>query len=339
MATSHAPLRIGILGAAKIARSFTDAIAASPLVKVVAVASRDGAKGAAFAAEHKIPRHVTSYEALLADKEIDAVYNPLPNGLHAEWSIKAAAAGKHILCEKPLAVSGAEAQAMFDAARKHGVHLVEAYPYLAQAQTNKARELVASGAIGRVQLIRTTFGVPFSDPTNIRLMPDLAGGALMDAGSYAVSFVRVIAGERPARVHAVARWASTGTDQTLVGTLEFKNGMLAQIAASFATGYQRHAQICGDAGTIDTAYLNHPPMGGAPDIHIRRGPVAASPLEIVTTAPGNGFLAEAEQFAHLVAGRKSAWTGATEAQSIDIAYTLNALLRSAKTGVAVDIPA
>jgi D-xylose 1-dehydrogenase (NADP+, D-xylono-1,5-lactone-forming) len=232
MTSSSTPLRLGILGAAKIARAFTEAVAPSGMVKITAVASRDASKGAAFAADYKIPKSYGSYEALLADPEIDAVYNPLPNSLHAEWSIKAAAAGKHILCEKPLAISGAEARSMFDAAKKNGVHLVEAYPYLAQPQTLKVRELVKSGAIGRLHLIRASFGITFNDPANIRLKPDLAGGSLMDAGSYPVSFVRAIAGERPKRVHAFATWFDTGVDRTLAATMEYDSGLIAQISSS-----------------------------------------------------------------------------------------------------------
>jgi D-xylose 1-dehydrogenase (NADP+, D-xylono-1,5-lactone-forming) len=196
------PLRIGILGAANIARAFIAAVKPSQLVTLVGVASRDLSKAKAFATETGLAKAYGSYEALLADTDIDAVYNPLPNALHAVWSIKALAAGKHVLCEKPLAAGGAEARQMFAAARTADRHLVEAYPYLAQAQTQTVRELVRSGAIGRIKLVRATFGVPFSDPSNIRLSAALAGGALMDAGSYAVSFVRAIMGVRPTRAQA-----------------------------------------------------------------------------------------------------------------------------------------
>ena len=122
------PVRYGVLGAANIARSFTRGLAGSKLATVAAVASRSADKAAAFATEMAIPRSHGSYEALLADPEIDAIYNPLPNDLHAEWTIKAAAAGKHVLCEKPLAVGVAEARTMFDAGRQYGVHIAEAYP-------------------------------------------------------------------------------------------------------------------------------------------------------------------------------------------------------------------
>ncbi len=339
MTSKSAPLRIGVLGAANIARQFIAAVKPSPLVAVSAVASRDADKAAAFAKETGVGRSLGSYEALLADPDIDAIYNPLPNSLHATWSIKAVEAGKHVLCEKPLAATGAEAQAMFAAAAKHGVHLVEAYPYLSQPMTLRVRELVAAGAIGRPQLIRTSFGVPFSDPTNVRLKADLAGGALMDVGSYAVSFARILAGERPSRVHAVARWAETGVDRTLVGTLEFPGGAIAQVAASFATGYHRHAQIAGETGSIDTQYLNHPPMGGPAAFQIRRGPTAATASETVDVPGGNGFLLEAESFARLVSGGAAHWNGATPAESIDIALTLEALLNSARSGKAVDLSA
>ncbi|MEQ1614415.1 MAG: Gfo/Idh/MocA family oxidoreductase, partial [Hyphomicrobiaceae bacterium] len=324
MTASSQPLRIGILGAAKIARAFTKAVAGAETLKVTAVASRDAANAAAYAKEEGIPRSFGSYDALIADPDIDAIYNPLPNNMHAEWSIKAVAAGKHVLCEKPLAVSGAEARSMFEAARKHNVHLVEAYPYMSQPQTLKVRELMRSGAIGKPQLIRSCFGIPFSDPTNIRLKPDLAGGSLMDAGSYAVSFVRLAAGERPSRVHAVARWSETGVDRTLAGTLEFPSGLIAQISSSFATCYHRHGLIAGETGTIETNYLNHPPIGGSANITVRRGAFATDPAEIVSLPDGNGFLAEALSFARLVKDGPAFWNGATAEESIDIALTLEA---------------
>jgi D-xylose 1-dehydrogenase (NADP+, D-xylono-1,5-lactone-forming) len=337
MTASNTPLRIGILGAAKIARAFIAGVAPSLLVKVMGVASREAAKAEAFANEYAIPKHYGSYDAMLADPGIDAVYNPLPNSLHAEWSIHAVQAGKHVLCEKPLAVSGQEARAMFDAAKRKGVHLVEAYPYLAQAQTLKARELVKAGALGRLQLIRASFGVQFTDVTNIRLMPALAGGSLMDAGSYPVSLVRAISGERPARVHAVARWTETGVDKTLAATLEYDSGLIAQITSSFATGYHRHAQIMGDAGTMEFTYLNHPPIGGAPSVHLRRGIMVTNEIETIEVPGGNGFQLEAESFARLVQEGPAQWTGATPQESIDIALTLEALLKSARDKASVAV--
>ncbi len=338
MARLDYPIRIGVLGAAAIARDFIKGTAGSKVVAVTAVASRSAAKAEAFARDTGVSRTFGSYDAMLADPAIDAVYNPLPNGMHAEWSIRAADARKHILCEKPLAASEQEAKAMFAAAARNGVHLVEAYPYLAQPMTMDVRRLIAEGAIGKPQLIRASFGIPFSDPNNIRLIADLAGGAVMDVGSYTASFIRVMAGERPNRVHAVARWDDTGVDRTLAGTFEFPSGLLAQIGASFATGYHRHGQIAGDKGSIETMFLNHPPIGGPANFQIRRGVLGVTPIETVPVAEGNGFLAEAEQFGRLVAtGEAAAWKGASAEESIDIAAMLEALIKSARSGMAITI--
>ncbi|BBK34419.1 putative dehydrogenase [Stella humosa] len=333
------PLQLGILGAANIARAFTSGVAPSADVAIAAVASRDPAKAEAFARECGIPRFHGSYEAMLADPDIEAIYNPLPNSLHAEWSIRAVEAGKHVLCEKPLAMTAAEARAMFDAARRHGRHLVEAYPYRAQAQTLKMRELLAAGAIGRVELVRSSFGIPFSDPTNIRLKPEVGGGALLDAGSYAVSLALLAVGERPERVSATSRWSATGVDLSTVATLEFPGGALGLVSCSFATAYHRQALISGAAGTIETTYLNHPPMGGPPVLSVKRGTTAAAVAEIVEVAPGNGFLAEAESFVRLLRQGREHWTGATPEESIDIALTLDAIGESARSGAAVRVAA
>jgi predicted dehydrogenase len=333
------PLRLGILGAANIARAFTSGVAASKIVTVAAVASRDAAKAESFARECGIPRSFGSYEAMLADPEIDAVYNPLPNSLHAEWSVRAVEAGKHVLCEKPLAMNAGEARAMFAAARKAGRYLVEAYPYRAQPQTLKLSELLAEGAIGKVRLIRSSFGVAFSDPANIRLIPAVGGGSLLDAGSYSVSLALLAAGERPVRAQAMAIWGETGVDLSVAATLAFPSGALAQVSSSFATAYHRHALIAGDAGWIETTYLNHPPMGGPPLLTIRRGTTLGIPTETIEVAPGNGFLAEAESFRNMILGGPSHWTGATPEQSIDIALTLDAIAKSAREGVSVDVAA
>lgn len=337
--TQSRPLRLGILGAANIARSFTRGVAPSKTVAVTAVASRDAAKAESFAQECGIARHLGSYEALLADPDIDAIYNPLPNSLHAAWSIRAVEAGKHVLCEKPLAMNTVEARAMFEAARKHDRHIVEAYPYRAQAQTLKLRELLDQGAIGTVQSIRTSFGFTISDTANIRLRPDVGGGSLLDAGSYSVSMALLAAGERPRRVSATARWSDAGVDLAIAATLEFPGGALAQISCGFTSAYHRHALIVGDAGTIETTYLNHPPMGGPPILVMRQGTTAQIEPEIIEVAPGNGFLAEAESFERMIRLGPAHWTGATPAQSIDIALTLDAILASARSGQAVDVDA
>jgi D-xylose 1-dehydrogenase (NADP+, D-xylono-1,5-lactone-forming) len=336
-APSSTPLRMGVLGAANIARQFIAAVASSTALTVAAVASRDEAKAAAFAKETGVPRSYGTYEALLADPEIDAVYIPLPNDLHCEWAVRAAEAGKHILCEKPLAVNAAEARVMFEAAKKAGVHLVEAYPYMSQPQTLKMRELIAGGAIGQVQIVRSSFSFKIPKGPNIRLNPGPGGGALFDAGSYAISLVRLAVGERPSRVVATSQFDENGVDLTTVAMLEFPSGVLAQISCSFATAFHRHASIAGDDGLIETTYLNHPPVGGAPVVSLRRGIVSGTPFETIEVEPGNGFFYEAESFARLVAGDPAGWNGATEAESMDILLTIDAAWESIRSGEWIDV--
>ncbi len=331
------PLRVGILGAANIARSFVAGVRPSERVTVSAVASRDPDKARAFAREFAIARHFGSYEALLADREIDAVYIPLPNSLHAEWSIRAAGAGKHVLCEKPLSATAGEARAMFDAARQHGVHLVEGYPYRAQPQTLKLRELLEAGVIGDVRLIQASFGFTLGAGENIRLSPQLAGGALMDIGTYPVSLVRMIAKARPSRVHAVAEW-SGGVDRALAATLQFESGLFAQITCNFSTCLHRQALIAGSNGVIQTTYLNHTSTLPQAVLQLRVGTDRNAVDSTVQTSPVNGFLAEAEAFERLVREGPAQWSGTTPEESIDIMLTLDAIRSSARSGAAIEIP-
>jgi D-xylose 1-dehydrogenase (NADP+, D-xylono-1,5-lactone-forming) len=334
---SNEPLRIGILSTANIARQFIAGVLPSSTVSVVAVASRDAAKAASFAGETGIPRHYGSYAALLADPDIDAIYNPLPNSLHAEWSIRAMESGKHVLCEKPIAVTAAEARTMFAAARRCGVHLVEAYPYRAQPQTLKLKEVVESGALGRVQLIQASMGFTMASETNIRSSPLLGGGALMDIGVYPVSLARMLAKERPSQVSAVAHWTDSGVDRTLAATIEFPSGLLAQISGTFTTAVYRQALIAGTEGVLQTTFSNHPTPATPPILYLRRAKGRDFAVETLETPALNGFLAEAESFERLVRAGPDYWTGVTEEESIDIMLTVEALLQSARSGKLVRI--
>lgn len=332
MNTIANPLRIGVLGAANIARSFIAAARASSKVVISSIASRDAQKAAAFANETGVAQWFSSYEAMLADPSIEAVYNPLPNNLHAEWTIKAANAGKHVLCEKPFAANAAEARAMFDAAAANRVYVVEAYPYRAQPQTIMLAALLRQGAIGKVRLIQASFGFPLPVSGNIRWDPALAGGALMDAGSYPVSLVRMIAGERPTRAHAMARFADSGVDHTLVGTIDFPGGVLAQISCSFGTARHRHALIVGDAGSIETTFYNDTSDKLPPQIVIKRGIALDAPREVISTAAASGFLVQGDAFHDLVRNGWDYWPGATPAETTDIMLTIDALAASARDG-------
>jgi D-xylose 1-dehydrogenase (NADP+, D-xylono-1,5-lactone-forming) len=330
--SSNDPLNIGVLGAANIARYFIDAVSTSTRVRVGAVASRDIDKGKAFASALGVPVVHASYDALLADPAIDAVYNPLPNNLHAEWSIRAAQARKHVLCEKPLCLSSRDAIAMFEAAEANGVYLVEGYPYRCQPQTIALRQLLNDGVIGKVQTIQASMGFLVENMRNIRFDPALGGGALLDVGSYPVSLVRMVAGERATRVQALARWSSTGVDSSMVGSMEHASGLLAQISCSLSTARHRLAVIVGDKGTLTTTYLNDTSAALPPTIQVMHGARWDARQEIIETPATLGFLAEAESFAALVREGWSSWPGASPDESKDIVRTLEALKESVQTG-------
>lgn len=345
--SSTPPLRIGVLGAANIARQFVRDVAPSRKVKVVAVASRDATKAAAFAADFGIARTHGSYEGLLADTQVDAIYNPLPNGLHAAWSIAAAQHGKHVLCEKPLALNHAEARAMFDAARQHRVMLLEAYPYWFQPQTGDLLKLLHGGAIGPVRLVQASFGFNLPGGTgNIRWNPELGGGALLDAGSYPLSLIRLVMGDAPQRVMAESRPAPSGVDIGTSATLLWDDGRRAQMACAMDLNIHRRATIVGTTGHIETEYLNHTaasttghPYGYQPSLmRVRRGPTGMVPLETVSSPVGSGFRFAAEAFARVVAAGDHAAIERAASASLDIAAMIEAVALSARTGQPADLP-
>lgn len=230
----EAPLRFGILGAARIAPMALVRPARSvPGATVDVVAARDPARARAFAAKHGIPRVVDSYEALVDDPQIDAVYNPLPNGLHCEWTIRALRAGKHVLCEKPIASNAEEAQRMADAAHESGRALVEAFHWRYHPLAARVKELLATGAIGAPRHYEAGFGIPIGLLRNdIRWRFDLAGGALMDAGCYAVSMVRHTSEAEPEIESAKALLWAPQVDRRMEARLRFTDGRTGAILAS-----------------------------------------------------------------------------------------------------------
>ena len=335
------PLRLGILGCAEIARQFCRDVRGSSAVRVEAVASRDATKAAAFAAGFGIARPVQSYEALLDDPELDAIYIPLANSLHAPWALRAMAAGRHVLCEKPLATSLDDAQQMVDAARRHGVFLLEAYPYRFQPQHAALQGLLDEGAIGMVRWMQACAGFTLRDAgTNIRLQPELGGGALFDIGSYPLSLVRQVMGSAPVRVAADATWADTGVDIATTATLHFDDGRRAQIACAMDVGYVRRAVIAGSAGTLETEFLNHtgdgldqPPFGYGPSaLRLRRGMANTVAWQDIDTPRGSGFHFAAESFAAMVRSQDRAAFEQAAQFSLDLARTMDALQHSAREG-------
>lgn len=254
---STPPVRFGILSTANIGGRLVTAFAGSPQAELVAVASRTRQAVEAYAAKHGLDPSVRlydSYQALLDDPDVEAVYNPLPNSLHAEWTIRAAEAGKHILCEKPLAVDVAECRAMIDAAERAGVVLQEAFMYRHHPATKRLWELVREGAVGDVRLVRSSFCFSIADPRNIRLRADLAGGACMDVGCYCITLARDVIGEEPTTAYAAATFgAESGVDETICGTLAFPSGGVGQFVCSVKSGGHSGALVLGSSGSIEIA--------------------------------------------------------------------------------------
>jgi predicted dehydrogenase len=341
MTTSHhSPLRLGILGCANIAKQFVRDVADSPRVTIQAVASRDLSKAHQFAQTFGIVRAHGSYEALLADSALDAVYIPLPNSMHAEWAIRALQAGKHVLCEKPLALNLGEVTRMFDVARQQGLMLLESYPYWFQPQTRDLLACLSHDKIGEVRSMQASFGFTLGNPDhNIRMKPDLGGGALLDAGSYPLSLIRLVMGCAPERVMAHANWATTGVDINMMAILFYGDGRRAQMSSAMDTANHRRATIMGSHGTVETEYLNHTSdshthaWGYLPSqLRVRQGIANSVPFQEIPSATGSGFRFAAEAFAQVVRDGDMAAVEHAAAASHDIAATLDAIQTSARTG-------
>jgi xylose dehydrogenase (NAD/NADP) len=256
-------MRWGILGAARITRSIIPALRAAAGHTLEAIASRDADKAAAAAAEWGIPRGITGYEALLADPGVDAVYIPLPNHLHAEWAVRAAEAGKHVLCEKPLALTVAEVDRIAAAAAAARVHVAEAFMYRHHPQTHAVQELVAGGAIGALRFVRACFSFTLDRPGDVRFDPAKGGGDLWDIGCYPVSYARTIVGAEPEAVHASAVMGPTHVDMSVGAVLRFPSGVLALVDASFAAPCRTEVEVVGSTGTIR---VSHPFKPGSREI-------------------------------------------------------------------------
>src|SRR5258708_37867405 len=216
------PIRIGILGAAAIGpMGLIHPARSVPETQVVGVAARDPERARAYAKKHRLPRVFESYEALLADPDIDAVYNPLPNSLHAEWTIRALKAGKHVLCEKPFSSNAQEAERMAQAATETGMVLSEAFHFRYHPLPTRIKAILASGELGAIRRIETYFCFPLPKPNDIRYQYKLAGGATMDAGSYGISMLRFLADAEPEVTSAQARLMSPGVDRALSAGFRF----------------------------------------------------------------------------------------------------------------------
>jgi xylose dehydrogenase (NAD/NADP) len=320
-------LKWGIISTANIGRAAViPAIHTSRNGDVVAVASRDEERARAFADSLDIPRTYGAYEELLGTDDVDAVYIPLPNNLHREWTVKAAEAGKHILCEKPLALNAAECEEMEAAARENGVVLMEAFMYRFHPRTEQVLTLVQNGAIGRLATVQAAFTFRLSDRDNIRLQPELGGGALMDVGCYCVNVSRTVAGAEPIEVQASAYWGETGVDEQLVGTLRFSDSVFAQFDCALSLERRETYTVAGTDGHLEVAAAFLPGTGDTTIVehHGREGATTH-------TIPGaEEYQLMVEHFADCVLHAKPVRYPPSEAAAN--MRVIEALFRSARNG-------
>jgi predicted dehydrogenase len=244
-------LNWGLLSTARINRALIPPLLASKRTTLGAVASRSESTARDFAREHNIPRAHGSYEALLADPEIDVIYNPLPNHLHAEWTIKALRAGKHVLCEKPFALTLPEVDAMIAASKETGKVLAEAFMYRHHPQTLKVKEMVESGALGKLQLIKGAFTFTLNREGNFRNIKEMGGGSIWDVGCYPISYARMIVGAEPTEVFGWQVSGPDGSDMSFFGQMKFANGVHAEFDAGFQSPLRSFIEIVGSEAVVN----------------------------------------------------------------------------------------
>ena len=316
------PVRWGLLSTARINAAVIPGLKDSPESELLAIASRTDQVAAAYADKWGIPRAHGSYEQLLADSEVEAVYISLPNGLHVDWSIRALEAGKHVLCEKPLARLPQDVERAFDAAERADRLLMEAFMWRQHPQSKRLRELVEGGAIGELRLVRASFSFPLGDPDDIPLDPTLDGGALMDLGCYCVSGSRFAAGE-PVTVSAQMVPAPKGVDMRLAGTLVFPGGVLAQLDCAFDLPDRQGLEVVGSGGSLRVAM---PWAIEKPGIELRHG----NEVERIEVERADRYRLQTDNFSRAVRGLEPPLLGREDA--LGQARTIDALYRSAERG-------
>ncbi len=332
--TAARKINWGILGCAGIAeRAFIPAVLKSRNGVLAAIASRDHARAADCARRFGFLRSHRTYQELVEDPAIDAVYNPLPNDLHAEWSIRAMRAGKHVLCEKPLALNAAEARAMIQAAEENGVLLMEGFMYKFHPQIGKTLELIGAGTIGAVRSVHSSFTFRFErDGSDYRWFPAHGGGALYDVGCYTISIARLILGVEPLAASAAAHIdPATGVDKTTAVLLEFPGACFAQCESSFETHFQSRLLAVGTDGLLRLGRAF-----SAKDFDVAIEIVRGDAVEAVPVPKANMFVLMIEHFGDAVVGeiplRYPASDGWNNMRAIDACF------ESIRTGGRVMIP-
>lgn len=295
-------IKFGILGCGRIVeRGLIPGLKESPAATLHAIASQRPGVAQEWARKHAVPRAYDSYDAVLGDPDVQAVYIPCAGDLHHQWTIAAARAGKHVLCEKPLALSVAQAEEMIAACAKAGVVLQEAFMWRHHPRTKMARQLVREGAIGELRLIVASFSFDI-DRNDWRMRPERGGGAMWDVGCYGVNASRFFTGAEPTRIQAHARWWKTGVDMTMQIALAFPGDVLANIDCSFEAPFRCRAELVGTRGRIvlEDAFL--PPDDAA--ILLQRSPDRDAPVERVHVEQANQYACQVTDFCASIAAGK-----------------------------------
>ena len=317
------PVRWGLLSTARINLAILGGAAQSERTDVVAVASRDQPRADAYARKHGIERAHGSYEALLADENVEVVYVSLPNSLHAEWSVRALEAGKHVLCEKPLGKRPGTVAHAFETAECMGLLLMEAFMYRHHPQTKKAAELVRDGAIGELRQLRSLFSWTLTDDADVRWLPDLEGGAMMDLGCYCISMERLLAGE-PELAFGRQRTATTGVDVGFVGVLQFADGAFGEFHCGFDLPERSGLEAIGSKGTL---VVRDPVRCRDPHVELDGERIEVDDVD--------RYFLQVDNFSAAVRGDAEPLLGREDA--LGQARLIEALYRSAATGEAVSL--
>jgi len=322
-------IRWGILSTARIADRIVDGARGAENAQITAVGSRDLARARAWADERGIEHAYGSYEELLASDAVDAVYIPLPNALHVEWSIKALEAGKHVLSEKPLTRDPAEVERAFDVAEQASRLLMEAFMWRFHPQTEEVVRLVRDGSIGELRVIRAAFGFNLPWLENVRWDPALEGGALMDVGCYCVSAARLIAGAEPERVSGEQVLGGGGVDGRFTGLLRFPGDVLATFDCGMDVHRRNQLEIVGSEGTILVPSPWQTPLGARIVLTRDGDPEELTPESV------DPYTRELEEFGRAVDGGPPPRIGREDA--LGQARTIDALYRAAESGAAVSL--
>jgi D-xylose 1-dehydrogenase (NADP+, D-xylono-1,5-lactone-forming) len=312
------PVRWGLLSTARINEAIMTGAAGTETTEIVAVASRDQERADVYAAEHSLARAHGSYEALLEDGDVEVVYNSLPNSLHVEWTIRALKAGKHVLCEKPMDKRPEAVERAFDAADKAGRLLMEAFMYRHHPQTLKAAELVSSGAIGELRQLRSQFSFTLADEADVRMVPELDGGALMDLGCYCISMQRVLGGE-PERVFGLQRTGPTAVDVGFTAVLQFANDVYGEFNCGFDLPERNGLEAIGTSGAL---VVPDPVRCRDPHVEVNR--------ERIDVEDVDRYCLQVANFSSAVRGEAEPLLGREDA--LAQVRTIAALYRSAESG-------